>query len=78
MFQSPLDRIIIGLPATGDGIMGGFGSAEAGICGLDMAGVGADTAGGEGIMVVAFIMAAAGFGVATGDSEAVSGNGRQG
>src|SRR5436190_91846 len=62
--------------------MVGFRSAEAGICELDMAGVGADTAGGAGIMVVivagADIMVAAGLGVATGDSEAVSENGRQG
>jgi len=46
-----------------------------------MAGVGADMAGGEGIVVVigagADIMVAADFGVATGDSEAVSESGRQ-
>jgi hypothetical protein len=61
----------------------GFGSAEAGICELDTAGVGADTVGGEGIMVVvigagADIMVVPGFGVATGDSKAVSESGRHG
>jgi hypothetical protein len=47
-----------------------------------MAGVGADTVGGEGIVVVieagADIMVAADFGAATGDSEAVSESGQQG